>query len=74
MEELAYKLDSEEMWKFLKPSSMQKLSKTGFFMPLMKKIVPLGFSKKFGIGWRYTWHKEELVSLSAAFYWRRKQR
>jgi len=58
-EEEAYKLVSEEMWKFLDPSGMQKLSKAGFFMPLMKKIVPLGFSKKSGAGWRYTWHMDD---------------
>lgn len=58
-EEEAYKLVSEEMRKFLNPSGMQKLSKAGFFMPLMKKIVPLGFSKKSGAGWRYTWHKDD---------------
>ncbi len=58
-EEEAYKLVSEEMWKFLDPSGMQKLSRVGFFMPLMKKIVPLGFSKKSGTGWRYTWHKDD---------------
>lgn len=58
-EEEAYKAVSEEMWKFLDPSGMQKLSKVSFFMPLMKKIVPLGFSKKSGIGWRYTWHKDD---------------
>ncbi len=58
-EEEAYKLVSEEMWKFLDPTAMQKLSRKGFFMPLMKKIVPLGFSKKSGTGWRYTWHKDD---------------
>ncbi|MCR4822486.1 MAG: hypothetical protein K5873_06400 [Treponema sp.] len=57
-EEEAYKIVSEEMWKFLNPSGMQKFSKTRFFMGLMKKIVPLGFSKKSGIGWRYVWHKD----------------
>ncbi|MCR5699074.1 MAG: L-2-amino-thiazoline-4-carboxylic acid hydrolase [Treponemataceae bacterium] len=57
-EEEAYKIVSEEMWKFLDPSGMQKLSKKGFFMSLMKKVVPLGFSKKSGIGWKYTWHND----------------
>ncbi len=42
-EEEAYKIVSEEMWKFLDPSGMQKLAKKRFFLPLMKKIVPLGF-------------------------------
>ncbi len=58
-EEEAYKIVSEEMWKFLNPSGMQKLSKLSFFMPLMKKIVPMGFRKKSGVGWRYTWHPED---------------
>jgi len=55
----AYRNVSEEMWKFLDPSGMQKLSKKSFFMPLMKKIVPLGFSKKSGAGWRYTWYPDD---------------
>ncbi len=49
-EDEAYRIVSEEMWKFLNPSGMQKLSRLGFFMPLMKKIVPLGFGKKSGTG------------------------
>lgn len=58
-EEEAYKLVSEEMWKFLDPSGMQKLAKLSFFMPLMKKIVPFGFKKGSGYGWRYTWHNDD---------------
>ena len=58
-EEEAYKAVSEEMWKFLDPSGMQKLAKKSFFLPLMKKIVPLGFKKGSGIGWRYTWHEDD---------------
>ncbi len=58
-EEEAYRIVSEEMWKFLDPSGMQKLAKKRFFLPLMKKIVPFGFKKGSGFGWRYTWHKEE---------------
>jgi hypothetical protein len=57
--EEAYKTVSEEMWKFLDPSGMQKLAKKSFFMPLMKKIVPMGFRKGSGVGWRYTWHPED---------------
>ena len=38
-EEEAYRLVSEEMWKFLNPSGMQKLSKAGFFMPLMYILI-----------------------------------
>lgn len=58
-EEEAYKIVSEKMWKFLDPSGMQKLAKKSFFLPLMKKIVPLGFKKGSGYGWRYTWHKDD---------------
>ena len=58
-EEEAYRIVSEEMWKFLDPSGMQKLAKKGFFLPLMKKIVPFGFKKGSGAGWRYTWHKDD---------------
>ncbi|MCR5420048.1 MAG: L-2-amino-thiazoline-4-carboxylic acid hydrolase [Lachnospiraceae bacterium] len=57
-EDEAYKTVSEEMWKFLDPTGMQKLSKKGFFMPLMKKVVPFGFKHKSGTGWRYTWHND----------------
>ncbi len=58
-EEEAYKIVSEEMWKFLDPTSMQNLSKKSFFLPLMKKVVPFGFKHRSGYGWRYTWHKED---------------
>ena len=58
-EEEAYRTVSEEMWKFLDPSKMQKMAKLKFFLPLMKKVVPAGFSKKSGYGWRYTWHKDD---------------
>lgn len=57
-EDEAYKIVSEEMWKFLDPTGFQKLSKKNFFLPLMKKIVPFGFKHKSGIGWRYTWHQD----------------
>jgi len=55
-EEEAYRIVSEEMWKFLDPTGFKKLSKKSFFMPLMKKVVPFGFKHKSGTGWRYTWH------------------
>ena len=58
-EEEAYRIVSEEMWKFLDPSGMQKLAKKSFFLPLMKKIVPFGFKKGSGYGWRYTWHEDD---------------
>ena len=55
----AYKAVSEKMWNFLDPSGMQKLAKRRFFLPLMKKIVPFGFRKGSGTGWRYTWYKDD---------------
>ena len=55
----AYEIVSEEMWKFLDPTGMQKLAKWRFIMPLMKKIVPFGFKKGSGTGWRYTWHEDD---------------
>ena len=55
----AYALVSGEMWKFLDPSSMQKLAKKRFFLPLMKKIVPFGFKKGSGAGWRYPWYRDD---------------
>ena len=58
-EEQAYKIVSEEMWKFLDPSGMQKMAKKRFFLPLMKKVVPFGFKHGSGTGWRYTWHKDD---------------
>ena len=58
-EEGAYRIVSEEMWKFLDPSGMQKLAKKNFFLPLMTKIVPFGFRHGSGTGWRYTWHKDD---------------
>ena len=58
-EEEAYKTVSEKMWAFLDPTGMQKLARKSFFLPLMKKIVPMGFKKKSGHGWLYTWHKDD---------------
>jgi len=29
------------------------------FLPLMKKIVPFGFKKGSGTGWRYAWYKDD---------------
>jgi len=54
----AFRIVSEEMWKFLDPSGMQKLAKKNYFLPLMKKIVPFGFRHGSGHGWRYTWHRD----------------
>lgn len=44
-EEDAYKAVSEEMWKFLDPSGMQKLARKRFFLPLMKKSCPSASKK-----------------------------
>ena len=57
-EEEAYRAVSEEMWAFLDPSGMQRLARLPFFfLPLMKRVVPLGFRRGSGAGWRYTWHE-----------------
>ncbi len=58
-EEAAYRIVSEKMWEFLDPTGMQKLAGKSFFLSLMKKIVPFGFKKGSGVGWRYTWHKDD---------------
>ena len=58
-EKEAYRIVSQEMWDFLDPSGMQKLARRRFFLPLMKKLVPFGFRKGSGAGWRYTWHADD---------------
>ena len=55
----AYRIVSEEMWKFLDPSPMQRLARRRFFLPLMKRLVPFGFKNGSGFGWRYTWHRDD---------------
>ncbi len=55
----AYRIVSEEMWIFLDPSPMQRLARRRFFLPLMKRLVPFGFKKGSGFGWRYTWHRDD---------------
>jgi hypothetical protein len=55
----AFGVVSQEMWDFLDPSAIQKLARMRFFLPLMKKIVPFGFKKGSGAGWRYTWHRDD---------------
>jgi len=59
-EEEAYRIVYEEMWKVLDPTRMQKLAKYNFCLSLMKKIVPFGFAKGSGTGWKYTWHRDDL--------------
>ncbi|MCR4662239.1 MAG: L-2-amino-thiazoline-4-carboxylic acid hydrolase [Clostridia bacterium] len=48
------------MYKYMETQKVkfQKLAKHGWFWPLIKKIVPLGFKKGSGYGWAYTWHKD----------------
>ncbi len=59
-EEEAFKIVGDEMHKFIIPfkEKFQKMSKKGWFWAVIKKIVPVGFKKKSGTGWRYTWHKD----------------
>lgn len=57
-EEEAYRAVSEEMWALLDPSGMQRLARLPFFLPLMKRVVPLGFKKGSGVGWRYSWRTD----------------
>ncbi len=59
-EEEAFRIVGEEMFKFLQPSKekFQKMSRKGWFWAVIKKIVPIGFKKGSGTGWRYTWFKD----------------
>ena len=57
--EEAFDLLSTHMWAALTPGVYQKMSKLPFFVPLMKKIVPLGFKHGSGKGWQYVWHFDE---------------
>ena len=58
-EEEAFAAVSGEMYKFLQPGRrrFQRLSAKGWFWPVMKIIIPLGFRLGSGTGWRYTWFK-----------------
>ena len=47
---------SKYMWAALDPRPIQRLAQMPFFMPLMKRVVPIGFKMKSGKGWRYVWH------------------
>lgn len=59
-EEEAFKIVSEEMFKFIQPNrdKFQKMSKKSWFWWAIQKIVPFGFKKLSGTGWRYTWHND----------------
>ncbi len=51
----------ETMYHFMQKQKeqFQKLSKKGWFWPVIKKIVPIGFKKGSGYGWKYTWFKNQ---------------
>lgn len=59
-EDEAFSIVKEEMHKFIQPNKekFQKLSKKKWFWTVIKKVVPFGFKKKSGYGWRYTWHND----------------
>ncbi len=48
------------MYRFMQKQkeSFQKLAGKGWFWPLIKKLVPIGFKKGSGYGWKYTWYKK----------------
>ncbi len=54
--EAAQQTLSHHMWASLRPQWMQRLARFRFFMPLMKRVVPLGFRMMSGKGWTYMWH------------------
>ena len=58
-EEEAFGIVSGAMWGALTPGTYQKFAKLSFFLPAMKKILPIGFRRGSGKGWRYTWHLDE---------------
>ena len=57
--EEAFELISTHMWAALTPEKFQKMSRLPFFLPVMKKIIPLGFKYGSGKGWRYTWFDDD---------------
>ena len=57
--EEAFELISTHMWAALTPTTFHKLSRLPFFLPLMRKIIPLGFKYGSGKGWKYVWHPED---------------
>ena len=52
----AFRTVSTEMWKQLTPGVYQKLARHRWFLPVMKKILPVGFRLGSGAGWKYDWH------------------
>ena len=57
--EEAFELISTHMWAALTPESFRKMSRLRCFLPVMKKIIPLGFKYGSGKGWKYVWHKDD---------------
>lgn len=58
----SYQEVGQAMWRheeiFTKPR-MVRFSGYGFFLPFMKKFLPLMFAKGSGYGWKYTWHRDD---------------
>ena len=56
-----YRTISEAMWAELEPRKafFRKLARMPFCLALMKKVLPAGFRKGSGAGWKYTWHLDE---------------
>lgn len=57
--EEAFELISTHMWAALTPEKFQKMSRLPGFLPIMKKVIPLGFKMGSGKGWRYTWFNDD---------------
>ncbi len=61
-EEEAYNTVSSVVWEYVEKHmapDYRKISKAGFFFPLIRKMLPTMFAKGSGYGWKYTWHPEE---------------
>lgn len=39
--------------------ALRKMSRFRFFLPVMKKVIPLGFKYGSGKVWKYVWHKDD---------------
>ena len=53
-----FRIVSEAMWAELEPRKrfFQKMARLPFCLSLMKKVLPMGFRKGSGAGWKYVWH------------------
>ena len=65
--EEAFELISTHMWAALTPEAFRKMSRFRFFLPVMKKVIPLGFKYGSGKGWKYVWHKDDPAMLKCFF-------